>query len=89
MSIAANFRRKWDVLIEASDDTFHSFVPDTRRAAMAKAADDAGLILIEKAAIEALSNRIKELEANAIDPETTGTYRRVKHGPNCGCTDCN
>ena len=62
MSIAANFRAKWDVLIKASDDTFHSYLPDKRRAALARAADDAGLILIEKSAIEALSNRIRELE---------------------------
>lgn len=65
MSIASNFRAKWDVLIKASDDTFHSFVPDTRRAAMAKAADDAGLVLIEKTVIDALAKRIKELESEA------------------------
>jgi long-subunit fatty acid transport protein len=88
VSIASNFRAKWAVIVKASDDTFHSYIPDTRYAALAKAADDAGLILIEKAAIEALANRIKELEANAIDPKTTGTYRLTQHGPKCGCTDC-
>ena len=75
MSIASNFRDKWDVLIKASDDTFHSFVPDTRRAAMARAADAADLILTEKRAFQALANRIRELE-EALSAERARVIER-------------
>ena len=75
MSIASNFRDKWDVLIKASDDTFHSFVPDTRRAAMARAADAADLILTEKRAFQALENRIRELE-EALSAERARVIER-------------
>jgi hypothetical protein len=77
VSIASNFRDKWDVLIKASDDTFHSFVPDTRRAAMARAADAADLILTERRAFQALANRIRELE-DALSAERARVIAQIE-----------
>lgn len=47
MSVAANFRAKWSVIMNASDASRGQDV-DARYATMAKAAEDAGLILISK-----------------------------------------
>jgi hypothetical protein len=63
MSIAAGFRAKWGALAKAADDT-RGQRDDARFAAMARAADEAEVLLIPKAAVQALSDRIKELEAN-------------------------
>ena len=60
-SIAASFRAKWNAIMTASDDTRGQNV-DARYSAMAKAADDAGLILTHKDVIAAYQRKIVELE---------------------------
>tara|TARA_R110000868_G_C10675926_1_gene747070 strand:+ start:340 stop:531 length:192 start_codon:yes stop_codon:yes gene_type:complete len=48
MSIASQFRAKWDVLLEAADRT-RGQGADARRTAIMKAADGADLMLITRA----------------------------------------
>lgn len=60
MSIAAGFRYKWSVIMGASDDSRGQNV-DARYAAMAKAAEAAGLMLIDRSVFRTLCDKIEEL----------------------------
>jgi len=60
MSIASSFRSRWEAIAKAADATLGKGA-DARYVAMVKAADDIGLVLIEKAMIGGYQKCIQEL----------------------------
>lgn len=63
MSIASAFRDKWNIVVTAVDSTHgQGEERDHRYAVAAKAIDAAGLVLTDKAVIDAYQRRIKELD---------------------------
>lgn len=54
MSVAANFRRKMDVVLASADGTRGELGEDSRRAALSRDLNEAGLMLVEKEMISAL-----------------------------------
>lgn len=62
MSIASGFRSKWSAIMAAADAS-RGQRDDARFAAMAKAASDADMILMERAAVGAYQKTIEHLRA--------------------------
>ena len=76
MSIASGYRAKWETILAAADSTHGQGKDrDARYAVLARAVDEAGLILTSKEVIAGYQKRIAELGAVAIGSHLKGLDR--------------
>jgi hypothetical protein len=66
MSIAADFRAKWDAIMQAADKTVGKDA-DARYSAMARAAHDSDHILMPRAMVLTYQRTIEKLKAEVND----------------------